>query len=39
VTTKITGTIKPDGGQGFARQNYTVMIAEIAKYFADVENC
>jgi hypothetical protein len=39
MITRISGTIKPEGGQGLARQNYTVMIPEIAKDFPVVKDC
>jgi hypothetical protein len=39
MVTKIEGVIKPGGGQGFARENYKVIIPEIAKEFPAVQNC
>lgn len=39
TVTKIEGMIRHSGGQGFARQNYKVMIPEIAKEFPSVKNC
>jgi hypothetical protein len=36
---RIEGTIRPRGGQGFARPNYKVIIPEIANEFPGVQNC
>jgi hypothetical protein len=39
TVTRIEGTIRPQGGEGFAGENYKVIIPEIAKEFPAVQNC